>query len=67
MAIFLIAIGLLFTSVDYFIGFGIPYPAFVQPKGLYHGVDIHPKIQEYVTQNILGGQLQLYLLPYVIG
>lgn len=67
MAIFLIAIGLLFTSVDYFIGFGIQYPAFVQPKGLYHGVDIHPKIQEYVTQNILGGQLQLDLLPDVIG
>lgn len=67
MAIFLIAIGLLFTSVDYFMGFGIQYPAFVQPKGLYHGVDIHPKIQEYVTQNILGGQLQLDLLPDVIG
>lgn len=67
VAIFLIAIGLLFTSVDYFMGSGILYPAFIQPKGLYHGVDIHPKIQEYVTQNILGGQMQVDLLPDVIG
>ena len=67
MAIFLIAIGLLFTGVDYFFLSGIHYPAFVQPVSLYHGVDIHPKIQEYVTQNILGGQLQVDVLPDVLG
>lgn len=67
VSIFLIAIGLLFTGVDYFFLSGIHYPAFVQPVGLYHGVDIHPKIQEYVTQNILGGQLQVDVLPDVLG
>lgn len=67
MAIFLIAIGLLFTGVDYFVAPGVLYPAFVQPQGLYHGVDIHPRIQQYVNQNILGGKLQIDLLPDVIG
>lgn len=67
MAIFLIAAGLLLTGIDYYIMPGILYPAFVQPKGLYHGVDIHPRIQQYVTQNILGGQLQADLLPDVLG
>lgn len=43
------------------------YPAFVQPEGLFHGLDIHPKIQEYVNHNILGGQLQADILPDVLG
>lgn len=43
------------------------YPAFVQPEGLFHGLDIHPRIQEYVNHNILGGQLQVDLLPDVLG
>lgn len=67
MAIFFIAIGLLFTSVDWFINAGVMYPAFVQPEGLFHGLDIHPKIQEYVNHNILGGQLQADILPDVLG
>lgn len=67
LAIFLIAIGLLFTSVDWVLNSGISYPAFIQPEGLFHGVDIHPRIQEYVNQNILGGQLQIDILPDVIG
>ena len=52
MAIVLIAIGLLFTGVDFMVGSGISYPDFIQPTGLYHGIDIHPRIQQYVTQNI---------------
>ena len=50
MAIVLIAIGLLFTGVDFMVGSGISYPDFIQPTGLYHGIDIHPRIQQYVTQ-----------------
>ncbi|MFR1028623.1 MAG: hypothetical protein ACLSD6_05100 [Clostridium sp.] len=43
MAIVLIAIGLLFTGVDFMVGSGISYPDFIQPTGLYHGIDIHLK------------------------
>ena len=67
MAIVLIAIGLLFTGVDFMVGSGISYPDFIQPTGLYHGIDIHPRIQQYVTQNILGHNLQVDILPDVIG
>lgn len=67
MAIFLIAIGLLFTGVDYLIAPGVLYPDFVMPEGAYHGVDIHPRIQQYVNQNILEGKLQVDILPDVIG
>lgn len=67
MAIILIAIGLLFTGVDYFITPGIAYSEFVAPKGPVGGITIHSKIQEYVTQNILGGQLQIDILPDIIG
>lgn len=62
MAIVLIAIGLLFTGVDFMVGSGISYPDFIQPTGLYHGIDIHPRIQQYVTQNILGHNLQVDIL-----
>ena len=65
MAIVLIAIGLLFTGVDFMVGSGISYPDFIQPTGLYHGIDIHPRIQQYVTQNILGHNLQVDILPDV--
>ena len=41
MAIVLIAIGLLFTGVDFMVGSGISYPDFIQPTGLYHGIDIY--------------------------
>ena len=67
MAIVLIAIGLLFTGVDFMVGSGISYPDFIQPAGLYHGIDIHPRIQQYVTQNILEHNLQVDILPDVIG
>lgn len=67
MAVILIAIGLLFTGVDYLITPGIAYPQFVAPKGAVGGFTIHAKIQEYVTQNILGGQFQLDIFPDVIG
>lgn len=67
MAIILIAIGLMFTGVDFFVTPGIAYPEFVAPKGPVGGFTIHAKIQEYVTQNILGGQLQLDILPDVVG
>ena len=33
MAIVLIAIGLLFTGVDFMVGSGISYPDFIQPTG----------------------------------
>ena len=39
MAIVLIAIGLLFTGVDFMVGSGISYPDFIQPTGLYHGIN----------------------------
>ena len=67
MAIIFIAIGLLFTGVDFLIAPGIAYPAYVAPKGPIGGFTIHAKIQEYVTQNILGGQLQVDILPDVLG
>ena len=67
MAIIFIAIGLLFTGVDFLIAPGITYPTYVVPKGPIGGFTIHSKIQEYVTQNILGGQLQVDILPDVLG
>ena len=67
MAIIFIAIGLLFTGVDFLIAPGIAYPTYVAPKGPIGGFTIHDKIQEYVTQNILGGQLQVDILPDVLG
>lgn len=67
MAIILVAIGLLFTGVDYFIMPGVQYPAFQAPQGAYHGIEIHSTIQQYVNQNILGGALQVDVLPDVIG
>lgn len=67
MAIVLIAIGLFFTGVDFYLAPGIVYPAFVVPKGPVGGITIQGKIQEYVTQNILGGQFQLDIFPDVIG
>lgn len=67
MAIIFIAIGLLFTGVDFLIAPGIAYPTYVMPVGPIGGFTIHEKIQEYVTQNILGGQLQVDILPDVLG
>lgn len=67
MAIILVAIGLLFTGVDYFIMPGVQYPVFQAPQGAYHGIDIHSTIQQYVNQNILGGALQVDVLPDVVG
>ena len=67
MAIIFIAIGLLFTGVDFLIAPGVAYPTYVAPKGPIGGFTIHDKIQEYVTQNILGGQLQVDILPDVLG
>lgn len=67
MAILLITIGLLFTGVDYLFAPGLAYPEFVAPKGPVGGFSIHPKIQEYVMQNILGGQFHVDILPDVIG
>lgn len=67
MAIFFIAIGLLLTGIDFYMAPGIMYPAFEAPKGAYHGIEIHSTIQRYATQNILGGQLKVDILPDVIG
>ncbi len=67
MAVILIAIGLLFTGVDVPVLFGIGYPEFVMSQGQVHGVDIHPKIRQYVTENILGSELQIDILPDVLG
>ena len=67
MAILLITIGLLFTGVDVFFASGVAYPDYIAPKGPVGGFAIHPKIQEYVMQNILGGQLQMDILPDVLG
>ena len=66
MAILLITIGLLFTGVDVFFASGVAYPDYIAPKGPVGGFAIHPKIQEYVMQNILGGQLQMDILPDVL-
>lgn len=67
MAVILIAIGLLFSGVDFLLAPGVQYPEFIAPKEAVGGFTIHPTIQEYVTQNILGGEFQLDILPDVIG
>lgn len=67
MAMILIAIGLFISSVDFLIAPGLMYPEFIAPKEAVGGFNIHSTIQEYVTQNILGGQFQLDVLPDVIG
>lgn len=67
MAIFFIAVGLLLTAIDFYIAPGWSYPTFVAPQEPYHGIDIHPVAQQYVTKNILGGTFQLDVLPDVLG
>lgn len=67
MAIFFIALGLLFTGVDIRLATGIAYPAYIKPQEEFFGVTIKEGIQGYVNQNILGGSLRLDLLPDVIG
>lgn len=67
MAIFLIAIGLLFTGIDFYPATGIAYPAYIKPQGEFHGIDIKEGIQTYVNENILGDTLRLDPLPDVIG
>lgn len=67
MAIFLIAIGLLFTGIDFHLGIGIAYPEFVKPQGEFLGTTVKEGIQNYVTQNILGDTLRADPLPDVIG
>ncbi len=67
MAIFLIAIGLLFTGIDIHIFPGISYPEYVPPQGEFMGTNIKEGIQEHVNQNILGGQFQMDVLPDVLG
>lgn len=67
MAIVLIAIGLLFTGVDFMVGSGISYPDFIQPTGLYHGIDIHPRIQQQVCRKIwkMGGYFILVCIKSI--
>lgn len=67
MAIFLIAIGLFFTGIDFHLGTGIAYPEYVKPQGEFLGTTIKDGIQNYVTQNILGDHLRVDPLPDVIG
>lgn len=67
MAIIWVAIGLLLTSVDFLVAPGVLYPQFIAPRKAVGGVYIHPKIQEYVTQNILGGEFNLDVLPDILG
>ncbi len=67
MAIFLIAVGLLLTGIDFFANTGVYYPDYIQQEDVYHGIDMQAKIQEYVNQNILGGQFRIDVLPDVIG
>lgn len=67
MAIFLIAIGLIFTILDFTIGTGIFYPAFVAPKGEYMGVSIGKVASTYSIDNILGDQIRLDIFADTIG
>lgn len=67
MAIFLIAIGLFFTGIDFYLVPGISYPDYVKPQGEFLGTQMKDSIQEHVTKNILGGQLQVDILPDIIG
>lgn len=67
MAIFLIAIGLLFTGIDFHLGTSIAYPEYVKPQGEFLGTNMQEGIQNYVTENILGDRLRIDPLPDVIG
>jgi hypothetical protein len=67
VAVFFIAIGLLFTGIDFHLGTSIAYPEYVKPQGEFLGADMQEGIQNYVTQNILGDHLRVDPLPDVIG
>lgn len=67
MAIFLIAIGLFFTGLDFHLASGIFYPAYVKPQGEFLGTQMKDSIQNHVTNYILGNQLQIDILPDIIG
>ena len=67
MAIFLIAIGLLFTGLDFAVASGFSYPAYVAPQGEYMGVTMGANIQTNVTKYILGDHVMIDVLPDVVG
>ena len=67
VAIFLIAIGLLFTGLDFYMTPGISYPAYVRPQGEFLGANMQEGIQQNVRDYILGDSMQIDVLPDIIG
>lgn len=67
MAIFLIAIGLLFTGLDFHLVSGIQYPTYVKPQGEFLGTDMQEGIQQNVRGYILGDSMQIDIFPDIIG
>lgn len=67
MAVILIAVGLLFTGIDFRIMTGLDYPAYVKASGEFLGVQMQEQIQNHVTDHILGTGLKADVLPDVVG
>lgn len=66
MAVILIAIGMLLTGIDIHGRFGIWYPAF-HVGGAVGKYELSESIRLYTTKNILGNEVQVDLLPDVLG
>lgn len=66
MAVILIAIGLLFSNLDFFVASGIYYPEF-QIDGYVGGYLLSPSIQTYTATYALGNQVRIDLFPDAIG